>query len=189
MIWPKISRLSKVGPYRWLGADPRYIPMWIGPRTNRWRCSVSCENSTRYAQSTRRRNGPQEGGQEGKPLLSASLTRQVLSVFASEAKMKRIELQLQFGSTLEAAQISKVKTDHVRLGQVVTNLISNAIRFTAASGEFMPFDITDFRHAKHHSPVRRIFHATRGRHLCCTTQHWSTKRAARGRGYPIVAVC
>lgn len=64
------------------------------------------------------------------------LTSQVLSVFASEAKMKRIELQLQFGATLEAAQISKIKTDHVRLGQVVTNLISNAIRFTATSGMF-----------------------------------------------------
>jgi signal transduction histidine kinase len=62
------------------------------------------------------------------------LMLQVLSVFASEAKMKRIELQLQFGATLEAAQISKIKTDHVRLGQVVTNLISNAIRFTATSG-------------------------------------------------------
>lgn len=48
--------------------------------------------------------------------------------------MKRIELQLRFGSSLEASQMSKIKTDHVRLGQVVTNLISNAIRFTAASG-------------------------------------------------------
>jgi signal transduction histidine kinase len=55
-------------------------------------------------------------------------------VFASEAKMKRIELELQFGNTLEVAQIARVKTDHVRLGQVVTNLISNAIRFTASSG-------------------------------------------------------
>jgi signal transduction histidine kinase len=50
--------------------------------------------------------------------------------------MKRIELQLRFGGSLEKAQISKVKTDHVRLGQVVTNLISNAIRFTAASGTY-----------------------------------------------------
>jgi signal transduction histidine kinase len=64
--------------------------------------------------------------------------KKVLSVFASEAKMKRIELQLQFGSTLERAQVSKIKTDHVRLGQVVTNLISNAIRFTASSGTSIP---------------------------------------------------
>jgi signal transduction histidine kinase len=55
-------------------------------------------------------------------------------VFSSEAKMKRIDLQLQFGNTLDVAQMAKIKTDHVRLGQVVTNLISNAIRFTASSG-------------------------------------------------------
>jgi hypothetical protein len=60
---------------------------------------------------------------------------QVLSVFASEAKMKKIELRLQFGETINQAMITKVQTDHVRLGQVVTNLISNAIRFTASSGE------------------------------------------------------
>jgi signal transduction histidine kinase len=48
--------------------------------------------------------------------------------------MKRIDLQLQFGNTLDVAQMAKIKTDHVRLGQVVTNLISNAIRFTASSG-------------------------------------------------------
>jgi len=48
--------------------------------------------------------------------------------------MKRIELQLQFGNTLDLTHTTRVKTDHVRLGQVVTNLISNAIRFTASSG-------------------------------------------------------
>lgn len=60
--------------------------------------------------------------------------KKVLSVFSSEAKMKKIELRLQFGETIEMAQVQKIKTDHVRLGQVVTNLISNAIRFTASSG-------------------------------------------------------
>jgi signal transduction histidine kinase len=45
--------------------------------------------------------------------------RKVIGVFASEAKMKKIDL---------------IDTDPVRLGQVVTNLISNAIRFTATSG-------------------------------------------------------
>lgn len=49
----------------------------------------------------------------------------MLSVFASEAKMKKIELSLEFGSTLTAGKVDCIKTDPVRLGQVVTNLISN----------------------------------------------------------------
>ena len=44
--------------------------------------------------------------------------RKILSVFASEAKMKRIDLVLDFGNTLELANISGIKTDPVRLGQV-----------------------------------------------------------------------
>lgn len=44
--------------------------------------------------------------------------RKVLSVFASEAKMKRIELVLEFGKTLDLAMVNGIKTDPVRLGQV-----------------------------------------------------------------------
>ena len=87
---------------------------------------------------------------------------EVLSVFASEAKMKKIELRLQFGETINQAMVSKIQTDHVRLGQVVTNLISNAIRFTASSGTFpllcsfrVPHRLlTIARHSANYSPVR-----------------------------------
>ena len=62
-----------------------------------------------------------------------SLTAQVVSVFSSEAKAKQIELVLEFGKTLDVTGISSIKTDHVRLGQVITNLVSNALKFTADS--------------------------------------------------------
>jgi signal transduction histidine kinase len=47
--------------------------------------------------------------------------------------MKNIELVLEFGESLDQSGIAIIKTDHVRLGQIMTNLISNAIRFTAPS--------------------------------------------------------
>jgi signal transduction histidine kinase len=51
--------------------------------------------------------------------------RKILSVFASEGKSKRIDLDLRFGQSLEMARVAGIKTDPVRLGQVITNLISN----------------------------------------------------------------
>lgn len=65
--------------------------------------------------------------------------RKVSSIFASEAKMKDIDLRLVFGPTIEQSKILAIKTDPVRLGQVVTNLISNAIRFTSSSSKFSSF--------------------------------------------------
>ena len=44
--------------------------------------------------------------------------RKILTVFASEAKMKKIELALDFGDTLHRAKVNEIKTDPVRLGQV-----------------------------------------------------------------------
>jgi signal transduction histidine kinase len=60
--------------------------------------------------------------------------RKVIGVFVSEAKMKKIDLVVDFGETIDMSKITTIDTDPVRLGQVVTNLISNAIRFTATSG-------------------------------------------------------
>jgi signal transduction histidine kinase len=47
--------------------------------------------------------------------------------------MKNIKLEFTSGDTLTRFGISSLLTDHVRLGQVITNLVSNAIRFTASS--------------------------------------------------------
>ena len=51
--------------------------------------------------------------------------KKVLSVFASEAKMKKIELCLEIGESIDLLNVGWIKTDPVRLGQIVTNLISN----------------------------------------------------------------
>jgi signal transduction histidine kinase len=47
--------------------------------------------------------------------------------------MKRITIELDYGPSLEELGVTHIKTDHVRLGQIVTNLTANAIRFTANS--------------------------------------------------------
>lgn len=51
-------------------------------------------------------------------------------MFAPEAKMKKVELVLEFGDSLERSGVGVIKADHVRLAQMMPNLISNAIRFT-----------------------------------------------------------
>lgn len=51
--------------------------------------------------------------------------RKIISVFASEGKMKQIDLELRFGESLRMARVAGIKTDPVRLRQVITNLISN----------------------------------------------------------------
>ena len=54
-------------------------------------------------------------------------------MFASEAKVKQIEIALEFGDTISRSGAPRLLTDHVRVGQVITNLMANAIRFTAHS--------------------------------------------------------
>lgn len=59
--------------------------------------------------------------------------KKVMGGFTTETKMKRIGMGLEFGASIDRAQVYGVKTDPVRLGQVITNLLANAIRFTASS--------------------------------------------------------
>ena len=59
--------------------------------------------------------------------------QKVISIFQNEARMKRIALSLKIGESIEKFGIDRIKTDPVRLGQVVTNLLSNGIRFTSNS--------------------------------------------------------
>lgn len=58
---------------------------------------------------------------------------QTVSAFAAEAKMKKIDMAVDFSESFEGLGVTHVLTDHVRLGQIITNLVSNAIRFTANS--------------------------------------------------------
>ncbi|ORY35646.1 hypothetical protein BCR39DRAFT_511288 [Naematelia encephala] len=57
----------------------------------------------------------------------------IISIFQNEARMKRIALSLKIGESIDKLGMYTIKTDPVRLGQVVTNLLSNSIRFTSNS--------------------------------------------------------
>lgn len=59
--------------------------------------------------------------------------QKIIAVFQNEARMKRISLSLHILESFESLGITNIMTDPVRLGQILTNLLSNAIRFTAAS--------------------------------------------------------
>ncbi|WVR09483.1 hypothetical protein IAU60_006551 [Kwoniella sp. DSM 27419] len=57
----------------------------------------------------------------------------VVSIFRSEARMSRIALSATAGANYMDLGVSTVKADPVRLGQVMTNLLTNGIRFTSNS--------------------------------------------------------
>lgn len=50
--------------------------------------------------------------------------------------MKRIALSLNIGESIKRLGVHHISTDPVRLGQVMTNLLSNGIRFTSTSCEY-----------------------------------------------------
>lgn len=59
----------------------------------------------------------------------------VLRVFHSECKMSQIDLQLEFGPGFDSLGSVTISTDPVRFGQVVTNLVNNAVRFVSVAPE------------------------------------------------------
>lgn len=59
----------------------------------------------------------------------------LVSVFHNEAALARVSLSFTVSGNLDAVQGS-LMLDPVRFGQIVTNLLSNAIRFTSTSSEF-----------------------------------------------------
>ncbi|CAK9780214.1 unnamed protein product [Cutaneotrichosporon oleaginosum] len=59
----------------------------------------------------------------------------IIAIFQNEARMNRIALQLDMSPSFQDLGVETIMTDPVRLGQVVSNLLSNATRFTANSTE------------------------------------------------------
>ncbi|KAL1744064.1 hypothetical protein HDZ31DRAFT_39460 [Schizophyllum fasciatum] len=60
-------------------------------------------------------------------------TERIVSIFRNEAKMKQINLSVDFGKSLTDLGVCAVQSDKARYAQVITNLISNAIKFTDTS--------------------------------------------------------
>ncbi|KAF8603054.1 hypothetical protein BDV93DRAFT_178308 [Ceratobasidium sp. AG-I] len=60
----------------------------------------------------------------------------IVSIFKNEVKMKNIQLSVVLGASLAKYNVNTVFADKARFAQIVTNLCSNAIRFTdLAQGE------------------------------------------------------
>ncbi|KAG8850364.1 hypothetical protein FRB96_000428 [Tulasnella sp. 330] len=59
--------------------------------------------------------------------------RRILSIFTNELRMKKITLDLKLGDSISLLGVDKVASDRNRFGQIITNLMSNAIKFTDIS--------------------------------------------------------
>jgi len=59
--------------------------------------------------------------------------RRIVSIFHNEVKMKSINLEIQIGQSVEELGVVHVRSDKARFGQILTNLLSNGIKFTDTS--------------------------------------------------------
>ena len=67
------------------------------------------------------------------PLAPAELLQQALAAFEHQAMQKGVQLKLEQSET----PLPLVNVDEVRLGQVLGNLITNALRYTPAGGQML----------------------------------------------------
>jgi hypothetical protein len=102
--------------------------------------------------------------------------------------MKKIELVLEFGNSLQTGKIASIKTDPVRLGQVVTNLISNGEMGKGRANGSYPFHGVE-RYTPDHCHVQRFLFATFGRYVCASLFPRRARQFACSRGHPDLVVC